>query len=61
MIGRHWMPLATINFTNRLPMHHNDLNKIFTNHDWYKLVKRKNFILQCQNMDKTFAIATIHC
>ena len=39
MIGRHWMPLATINFTNRLPMHHNGLNKIFTNHDWYKLVK----------------------
>ena len=26
-------------FTNRLPLHHNGFNKIFTNHYWYKLVK----------------------
>ena len=34
-IGYQWLPI----FTNRLPINHNGFNKIFTNHEWYKLVK----------------------
>ena len=44
-------------------MHHNGLSKIFTNHDWYKLVKKRlNFTIarQGQNIgNKNNALLTI--
>ena len=42
--------MATKEFTNILPMHHNGLNKMFTNHDWYKLVKANTMAKHGQNI-----------
>ena len=44
-------------------MLHNDFNKIFTNHDWYKLVKANTYFTLAkywQNIDNRYnALVTI--